>query len=142
LEAGAEVLTFRNDEITLDGLPPTGLSGLVVSPVLEGRDFSRRYRHFAGKLPILGVCLGLERLAPRFGGSIIRSGSDARQNSVITTTQRGVFAHLPVHGQPLTTRSPLKEPASNVLESPPGPTTADRSAPGWCRFRAVPPRSI
>jgi anthranilate synthase component 2 len=53
-------------------------------------------QHFAGKLPILGVCLGHQAIGAAFGGKIIR----ARQlmhgkTSVISTTQQGVFAGLP-----------------------------------------------
>ena len=53
-------------------------------------------QHFAGKLPILGVCLGHQSIGAAFGGKIIRAQELMHgKTSVITTTQEGVFAGLP-----------------------------------------------
>ena len=53
-------------------------------------------KHFAGKLPILGVCLGHQSIGAAFGGNIIRAQELMHgKTSVITTTQKGVFAGLP-----------------------------------------------
>jgi anthranilate synthase component 2 len=53
-------------------------------------------QHFAGKLPILGVCLGHQAIGAAFGGRIIRAKQLMHgKTSVISTTQQGVFAGLP-----------------------------------------------
>ena len=53
-------------------------------------------QHFAGKLPILGVCLGHQSIGAAFGGKIVRAQQLMHgKTSVITTTQEGVFAGLP-----------------------------------------------
>ena len=99
-ELGAEVLVYRNDEITLadiEGLKP---SHLVVSPgpcsPAEAGISVTAIQHFAGKLPILGVCLGHQSIGSAFGGRIIRAQQLMHgKTSVIHTTQQGVFANLP-----------------------------------------------
>ena len=99
-ELGADVHTFRNDEITLEEIAELKPDRLVVSPgpcsPLEAGISVAAIQHFAGKLPILGVCLGHQTIGAAFGGNIVR----ARQlmhgkTSVITTTGQGVFADLP-----------------------------------------------
>jgi anthranilate synthase component II len=55
-------------------------------------------QHFAGKLPLLGVCLGHQAIGAAFGGDIIRAGQQMHgKTSVISTDQKGVFAGLPQH---------------------------------------------
>lgn len=99
-ELGAEVEVFRNDEITLEGVAQRRPDRLVVSPgpcsPAEAGISIAAIRHFAGKLPILGVCLGHQSIGAVFGGKVVR----ARQlmhgkTSEITTTRQGVFAGLP-----------------------------------------------
>jgi len=103
-ELGAEVEVFRNDEITIDAIDAklaTGqLDRLVVSPgpcsPAEAGISVAAIAHFAGKLPILGVCLGHQSIGAAFGGKIIRAQQLMHgKTSVITTTQEGVFAGLP-----------------------------------------------
>ena len=103
-ELGAQVEVIRNDEITLDDiqakLDAGALDRLVISPgpcsPMEAGISVPAIRHFAGKLPILGVCLGHQSIGAALGGKIIRAQQLMHgKTSVITTTQTGVFANLP-----------------------------------------------
>ena len=99
-ELGAEVEVFRNDEITIEQIAAKAPDRLVVSPgpcsPLEAGISITAIQHFAGKLPILGVCLGHQSIGAAFGGKIVRAQELMHgKTSVITTTQRGVFADLP-----------------------------------------------
>lgn len=103
-ELGAEVIVHRNDAITLDELDALFKQGafdrLCISPgpcsPAEAGVSVAAIRHFAGKLPILGVCLGHQAIGAAFGGTIIRAQELMHgKTSVITTTQQGVFAGLP-----------------------------------------------
>jgi anthranilate synthase component 2 len=99
-ELGAEVEVFRNDEITLEGIAERQPDRLVISPgpcspTVAGISVAA-IQHFAGKLPILGVCLGHQSIGAAFGGQIVRAQELMHgKTSVITTTQAGVFAGLP-----------------------------------------------
>jgi anthranilate synthase component 2 len=99
-ELGAEVEVFRNDEITLEDIAARGADRLVISPgpcsPNEAGISVPAIRHFMGKLPILGVCLGHQSIGAALGGKIIRAQELMHgKTSVITTTQEGVFAGLP-----------------------------------------------
>lgn len=99
-ELGAEVEVFRNDEITLEGIAARRPDRLVISPgpcsPAEAGISVAAIQHFAGKLPILGVCLGHQSIGAAFGGQIVRAQQLMHgKTSVITTTQEGVFADLP-----------------------------------------------
>lgn len=103
-ELGADVEVFRNDEITVaeieERLNAGQLDRLVISPgpcsPAEAGISVAAIKHFAGKLPILGVCLGHQAIGAAFGGNIIRAQQLMHgKTSVITTTQKGVFAGLP-----------------------------------------------
>jgi anthranilate synthase component 2 len=99
-ELGAEVEVFRNDEITLQEIEAKRPDRLVVSPgpcsPAEAGISVEAIRHFAGTLPILGVCLGHQSIGAALGGKIIRAQQLMHgKTSVITTTQEGVFAGLP-----------------------------------------------
>lgn len=103
-ELGAEVIVHRNDEITLDELDTLFKQGafdrLCISPgpcsPAEAGVSVAAIQHFAGKLPILGVCLGHQAIGAAFGATIIRAQELMHgKTSVITTTQQGVFAGLP-----------------------------------------------
>ena len=103
-ELGAEVEVFRNDEITVADIDARLAAGqldrLVISPgpcsPAEAGISVAAIAHFAGKLPILGVCLGHQAIGAAFGGTIVRAQELMHgKTSVITTTQKGVFAGLP-----------------------------------------------
>jgi len=103
-ELGADVTVARNDEITLEEIEArlsTGaLDRLVISPgpcsPTEAGISVAAIQHFAGRLPILGVCLGHQAIGAAFGGKIIRAQQLMHgKTSLITTTQEGVFAGLP-----------------------------------------------
>ncbi len=99
-ELGAEVEVFRNDEITLEGIAAKNPDRLVISPgpcsPAEAGISVAAIQHFAGRLPILGVCLGHQSIGAAFGGKIIRAQELMHgKTSVISTTQEGVFAGLP-----------------------------------------------
>ncbi len=99
-ELGAEVEVFRNDEISVADIAARKPDLLVVSPgpcsPAEAGISVAAIQHFAGKLPILGVCLGHQSIGAAFGGKIIRAQQLMHgKTSVITTTQEGVFANLP-----------------------------------------------
>jgi len=103
-ELGAEVTTLRNDEVALDALDARFKGGqferLCISPgpcsPNEAGVSVAAIRHFAGQLPILGVCLGHQAIGAAFGAPIIRAQTQMHgKTSVITCDQQGVFAGLP-----------------------------------------------
>jgi anthranilate synthase component 2 len=99
-ELGADVEVFRNDEITVEGIAGRQPDRLVISPgpcsPAEAGISVEAIKHFAGQLPILGVCLGHQAVGAAFGGAIVRARELMHgKTSVITTTQEGVFAGLP-----------------------------------------------
>ena len=103
-ELGAEVTTLRNDEVTLDELQAMFQRGefarLCISPgpcsPAEAGVSVAAIQHFAGKLPVLGVCLGHQAIGTAFGGQIVRAQTLMHgKTSTVTTTQQGVFAGLP-----------------------------------------------
>ena len=103
-ELGAQVQVYRNDEITVADiqarLDAGQLDRLVISPgpcsPAEAGISVAAIQHFAGQLPILGVCLGHQSIGAAFGGKIVRAQQLMHgKTSVITTTQQGVFAGLP-----------------------------------------------
>ena len=99
-ELGAQVLVHRNDEISLAEIETLKPSHLVVSPgpcsPAEAGISVAAIQYFAGKLPILGVCLGHQSIGAAFGGRIIRAQQLMHgKTSVIHTLQQGVFAGLP-----------------------------------------------
>jgi anthranilate synthase component 2 len=99
-ELGEEVRVFRNDQITLEGITALAPDRLVFSPgpcaPADAGICVSAIRHFAGKLPILGVCLGHQAIGEALGGRIVRAPLPMHgKASVIEHDGRGVFADLP-----------------------------------------------
>jgi len=102
-ELGAQVEVFRNDEISVAQIGEriaAGVARLVISPgpcsPAEAGVSVAAIEAFAGRLPILGVCLGHQAIGAAFGGKIIRAQQLMHgKTSEITTTGEGVFAGLP-----------------------------------------------
>ncbi|GAB4435305.1 MAG: aminodeoxychorismate/anthranilate synthase component II [bacterium] len=76
-ELGEEVRVFRNDEITVKDVKTLGPRKIVISPgpctPKEAGVSVEIIKHFSGKIPILGVCLGHQAIGYAFGGEIIRA---------------------------------------------------------------------
>ncbi len=99
-ELGAVVDVQRNDEITLAQIGEINPDRLVISPgpcsPSEAGVSVAAIQHFAGKIPILGVCLGHQSIGAAFGGKVVRAKALMHgKTSLITTTQTGVFSGLP-----------------------------------------------
>ena len=101
-ELGADVQVHRNDEITVEqigALIASGVTRLVVSPgpcsPAEAGVSVAAIEAFAGKLPILGVCLGHQAIGAAFGGKIVRAQQLMHgKTSEITTTQELSLIHI------------------------------------------------
>ena len=97
---GAEVKVVRNDAMTVDEIAKLAPERIVISPgpcsPAEAGIAVATIQHFAGQLPVLGVCLGHQAIGAAFGGDIVRAGQQMHgKTNVITTDQKGVFAGLP-----------------------------------------------
>jgi len=97
---GAEMKVFRNDEVTVDFIAGLYPDRLLVSPgpctPAKAGISIEAIRYFAGKIPILGVCLGHQSLGEAFGGTTVRAGRLMHgKTSPVTHDGRGVFTGLP-----------------------------------------------
>jgi len=76
-ELGADIRVFRNDKITVREMEKLGPERIVISPgpctPKEAGVSIEVIKHFAGKTPVLGVCLGHQSIGAAFGGNIIRA---------------------------------------------------------------------
>ncbi|EPS4382166.1 aminodeoxychorismate synthase component 2 [Enterobacter hormaechei] len=98
-ELGAEVAVRRNDEIALADIDALAPQKIVISPgpctPSESGISLEAIRHYAGKLPILGVCLGHQAIAQVFGATIVRAAKVRHgKTSPVTHTGTGVFLGL------------------------------------------------
>ncbi|MAA64596.1 MAG: anthranilate/aminodeoxychorismate synthase component II [Alteromonadaceae bacterium] len=98
-ELGADVQVYRNDDITIEQVEALKPERLVISPgpctPNEAGISMDVIRHFAGRLPILGVCLGHQAIGQVFGGSIIRAGQVMHgKTSPVYHADNGVFRGL------------------------------------------------
>ncbi|QJT82983.1 aminodeoxychorismate synthase component 2 [Kosakonia sp. MUSA4] len=98
-ELGARVEVRRNDELSLEDIAALAPQKIVISPGPCTPDESgislEVIRHYAGKLPVLGVCLGHQAIAQVFGATIVRAAKVMHgKTSPITHNNRGVFTGL------------------------------------------------
>ena len=100
LVIGADVLVHRNDQITLDEAQALAPTHLCISPgpgtPYDAGVSMAMIRHFAGRLPILGVCLGHQSITEVFGGKVVRNSRLMHgKTSPIEHDGAGVFRGLP-----------------------------------------------
>lgn len=98
-ELGAEVETHRNDVLTVEDIEAIAPSHIVISPgpctPNEAGISMAVIRHFAGKLPILGVCLGHQAIGQVYGGRVVRAPEVMHgKTSRIRHRGQGVFSGL------------------------------------------------
>jgi anthranilate synthase component 2 len=98
-ELGADVQVYRNDQITLDEIERLAPDHLVISPgpctPNEAGISLAAIAHFAGKLPILGVCLGHQGIGQAFGGKVVHAREIMHgKTSLIHHKNEGVFKGL------------------------------------------------
>ena len=116
-ELGEQVVVYRNDQVTVSQLQNLAMTALVISPGPCTPNDSgvslAAIEAFAGKLPILGVCLGHQALAQVFGAEVVRAKRVMHgKTSRVTHTSKGLFNKLPA---PLTVtryHSLVVEPSS------------------------------
>lgn len=99
-ELGEEVKTFRNDEITLEDVAKLNPARIVVSPgpctPNEAGISVPLIQEFAGKIPLLGVCLGHQSIGQAFGGKIVRAQQVMHgKTSLVHHNNTSVFRGIP-----------------------------------------------
>lgn len=98
-ELGQEVRVFRNDAITIEEIEALAPDHLVISPgpctPNEAGISLEAIRYFAGRLPILGVCLGHQAIGQVFGGKVVRAKTLMHGKvSLLTHDGSGMFAGI------------------------------------------------
>jgi anthranilate synthase component II len=99
-ELGQDVRTLRNDQIDVAGMAALKPSRIVFSPgpctPAEAGVCVEAIRHFAGRVPMLGVCLGHQAIGAALGGTIVRAGVPMHgKTSRVEHDGQGVFKTLP-----------------------------------------------
>jgi anthranilate synthase component 2 len=99
-ELGEEVVTLRNDAVTLDDVERLAPARIVISPgpcsPAEAGISVPLLHRFAGRIPILGVCLGHQAIGAAFGGDVVRARTIMHgKTSPVTHDGRGVFTGIP-----------------------------------------------
>jgi anthranilate synthase component 2 len=99
-ELGEDVKTVRNDAIDVAGMAALKPARIVFSPgpctPAEAGVCVEAIRHFAGKVPMLGVCLGHQAIGAALGGTVVRARAPMHgKTSRLAHDARGVFASLP-----------------------------------------------
>jgi anthranilate synthase/aminodeoxychorismate synthase-like glutamine amidotransferase len=99
-ELGAEVEVHRNDKITIEDIDQMAPEKIVISPgpgtPKDAGISVATVKHFGGKIPILGVCLGEQAIGEAFGGVVAGAGEIVHgKTSMIHHDGKGVFKDLP-----------------------------------------------
>ena len=99
-ELGEDVRVYRNDEITIADIEALNPDRICISPGPKAPKQAgisvEVLKHFAGKKPILGVCLGHQAIGEAFGGKVIRAKQVMHgKTSFIAHTGVGVFKDIP-----------------------------------------------
>lgn len=99
-ELGAQVVVFRNDQISIEQLQTNAIQALLLSPGPGNPDSAgitlQALEHFAGKLPIMGVCLGHQSIGQHFGGQVTHAQQIMHGKlSQVHHNGEGVFAGIP-----------------------------------------------
>lgn len=99
-QLGQDVLVRCNDDITLEEIAALNPQYLVIGPgpcsPKEAGISVAAMRHFAGKLPILGICLGHQAIGEAFGGKVVRAKTLMHgKTSLVHHQNSGVFCNLP-----------------------------------------------
>jgi len=99
-EMGADVVVRRNDQVTVTDIEEMNPERILVSPgpctPQEAGISIELIRHFAGKVPLLGVCLGHQALGAAFGGKVVRAGTLMHgKTSEVKHDGKTIFRDLP-----------------------------------------------
>lgn len=99
-ELGAEVVVYRNDEISIQEIETLAPNHIVISPgpcsPTEAGISTSVIEHFSGKIPILGICLGHQSIGQVFGGKVVRAHKVMHgKTSPMFHNNSGVFKSLP-----------------------------------------------
>ncbi len=100
LGLGLEITVFRNDQVDIETIARLNPTRLLISPgpcAPEQAGISMAaIRHFSGKVPVLGVCLGHQAIGQAFGGKVVRAGRLMHgKTSPVSHDGKGVFTGLP-----------------------------------------------
>ena len=100
-ETGAKVEVRRNDQVTVAEVEKMRPERIVISPgpctPREAGISIALVRHFAGKVPILGVCLGHQAIGEAFGGKVVRAGHIMHgKTSAVVHDNKTIFQGLPM----------------------------------------------
>lgn len=114
---GAEMTIFRNDEVDLAAIEACRPDRLLISPgpctPAQAGISIAAIRHFSGKLPILGVCLGHQAIGEAFGGKVVPASRLMHgKTSPVSHDGRGVFRGLPNPFEAMRYHSLMVEEAS------------------------------
>lgn len=96
---GETIRVYRNDQITLEEIEALNPDHIIISPgpctPNEAGISLAAIKHFAGKIPILGVCLGHQAIGQAFGGEVVRASRLMHgKTSLIYHDNRGIFQNI------------------------------------------------